>query len=146
MMMQQRTRQQAYLACLHVFFAVCHECVNLPNIVLHELDHERHGQICQTILPCNLHAHMTASEWQVRAFCWTPNLPKCSEISLDAVPFGALGTTILRCLHALITGPLNAARKATKHQATPQKRSSCNCCFLLDRKPTSIATSGLIRS
>ena len=55
MHVSRRTTQQAYLACLRVFLAVSHECVNLANIVLHELNHERHCQVCQTILPCNLH-------------------------------------------------------------------------------------------
>ena len=48
-------RMQAYLACLHVVLAVSHESVNLANIVLHKLDHERHCQVGQTILPCDLH-------------------------------------------------------------------------------------------
>ena len=44
-----------HLVCLHVVLAVSHEGVDLANIVLHELDHERHRQVHQAILPCNLH-------------------------------------------------------------------------------------------
>ena len=46
---------EPHLACFHVVLAICHEHVHLADIVLHELNHERHCQVYQTILPRHLH-------------------------------------------------------------------------------------------
>ena len=49
------------LAGLHVLLAVSHEGVHLAHVILHELDHERHGQISETILPGDLHQEVLQS-------------------------------------------------------------------------------------
>lgn len=50
-----RSVRSCYLARFHVVLAVSHEHIHLAYVVLHELDHERHCQVYQTILPRHLH-------------------------------------------------------------------------------------------